>query len=545
MLSPTKDRDAGHRQPPMQRGMTTLTITMLLLAIVTMIVLVSTNVAFFEQRTSVAENRSRLAEQAAEYSLNISGEWLKSKLSVIVSDAAGGWLESGKEKWAACKDATAEIAKDYVHPCESVPETASIKRDELYFYSQTGAADVDPSKQTLEIDASLATLTAQSNALFAVTNDVRAVLCRIDTSDPANPKCALSPVSGNNVAVTLVAGASMAGESAASVVRETWSSYSDFQPSSTVPLVASGTIEGLGNASIVASPNAGGFGLAASIWSPKNVDIESGAGGIGSVNTCHLGGYLGTVPVSDLKTTCATTNDCGCPGINDTDGLSGHTGGSTKENIDILDIDGNSGSLPDITFFPGEGLDDPNDPTDDNLFEWIFGVDYVAAEADTTGATLMNCGEKGDENCAVFALREDLGAEFVTCAELGTLGSSASGLYYVEDSSAASPCSLPSQLGSATSNAIVVVNDEAKVNGSTLIYGLLFVRSDTGTGAKFTGSGNAKVFGSVVVQGNVKITGGLELVWVDTSAASDDGAPPPARYFGRVSGSWLDDRQGF
>ena len=100
-----------------QHGVATLFVAIILLVILTLIVLASTNVAFFEQRTSSNENRARLAEQAAEYSLNLAGEYLKGKRNLIISNTAGtagvipetgGWLStdaSTGRKWKACTNA--------------------------------------------------------------------------------------------------------------------------------------------------------------------------------------------------------------------------------------------------------------------------------------------------------------------------------------------------------------------------------------------------------------------------------------------------------
>lgn len=572
-------------RPGKERGATTLIVVVILLVILSIIVLLSTNVAFFEQRTTTSENRARIGEQAAEYSLNVTGEWLKSQLGSIVSSKADGWLstDASVRRWAACADAVTEIDKDYVHPCEALEgggilgtSASDPPYTNLYFYARggdaTGNADItsddfdsiyniyeDP---LLADDPVLQDLLGEANATWEVEPRVQAVLCRIDSEIQGSPRCKLTPNVGNNVAVTLVSGPRIEGEATEAVIMETWATYGDFNPASAVPLVASGTVKGLGNAQVVGAPNAGGFGLAATMWSPCAIEIsgnepqpsgcdEPNASGIGSVSTCHLEGFLGDIPLDMMMSPqgCAGTNNCNCPGAGDRNFLSGHAGSVKRETFDVLDRDGGVGS-PDITFFPGMGLDDPNDPSDDNLFEWIFGVDYASKSADGSslendgnGDTSMDCGEDGDQDCAVYALETDLGAQLVTCTELNTIAdadpTAMTGIYYVTDGA----CSLPDQLGGPDSPVVVVVDEEASINGG-LIFGMLFVRSPSND-AEFNGTGNPQVFGSVVVEGSVDMKGTVDLIYVDWAArGGNPEIPPPARNFGRVSGSWLDASRG-
>lgn len=563
-----------------QAGVTTLAITVLLLVIVTVIVLFATNVAFFEIRTTTSESRSRVAEQAAEYAVNIGGEWIRANRDNLISDETGtGWLSSDAPRWVRCVDALPLAST--MHPCMSERDNGTFdadsltdmggRRAQLYYYTEDGSV---AGSQLLPYDDLPGALSTTDTGDFAVTTEVRATLCRIDTS-LVPPECRLEPVAGNRIAVTLVAGASLDGEAASAVVKETWATFSEFAPSAAVPLVASGFVEGVGNATIVAAPNAGGFGLAATIWSGSEVSIEdTGSPSVGSVATCHLGGYLGNRPLSDLLTVCPFQNNaCNCPSaIDHPDFLSGHVGAAKVKREDILDPVGNE-VLPPTTFFPGKGWDDrcavtpsTDCASDDSLFEWIFNVDYEmhdgpgnagtrsasAGTADTffksaTNTTNMDCGDTTDPdtggNCALYALKEEYAAEFITCDELNDLGADASGIYYITDSSASSLCTLPGQVGSPDGTAIVVLTDQARLNNS-VVFGMVFVRSNTST-AVFRGGGRSKVFGSVVVEGTVDISGNLDLVYLDTSQAGGTNKLPKSAVFGRVSGSWLDNDQGF
>jgi Tfp pilus assembly protein PilX len=567
-----------------QRGVTTLVVVLSLLVIISLLVLASSNLALFEQKTAVNENRQKLADQAAEYAINMSGEYIKSNLEYVATGTGTGWLVSSgaSKRWYSC--ASALPFASVAHPCMAERDnggfsTTSLtqiggRRAQLYYYYNGTTTSLPYASLT----GNLANTGGAGGASFGVTTSVKALLCRIDTERRVEyptgsgvnvlaPDCALTPTatSLNRIAVTFIADTSINGESAASQVKETWASYGSVAGASAVPLIAAGSVEGLGNAEIVASANGAGIGLPVSIWSSCPVDIEKSVGqvypancveppgsGVGSVSTCNMGEFLKSTPEADYKSTCANSNPaCGCPSFNtaNSDFLSGHSNSQQRENIDILDKDNNAGKLPDITFFPDRGLDSPTDDFDDNLFEWIFGQDVVPEG----GTTVNSCGAltvAGTKLCAdVDALINTMGAtEVATCASLGP---TSSGLYYVSGD-----CDMPAQIGSPTESVIVVVDGDnqggqgVRVSGNTVFYGMFFIRSrytmDNGSNAvQLKGNGNVQFYGSVVVEGSVKITGGLRIVYENTNTDGPNKKLPATTRFARVPGSWLDASSSF
>jgi hypothetical protein len=577
------------RHGPRQRGAVTLLVALVVLVVLTVIILASTNVALFEQKTATNENRQRLADQAAKYALQLGGEFFKANIVQIGSGELGGWLAPSTRRWLRCSNVAgyadntmAKLADGSAHPCMAEPDP--VRRAQLYYYSFNDALTADDTivpYQSL-VPAAQRLTTVGGGADFAYSATVRALLCRLDTSlvdalGEPKPACMAAPAatSMNRVALTLVSSATIPSENAAAQAKETWASFISNISTTTVPLVASGSVNGVGNVEIVADPNGAGPGLPVSVWSAADADVDkTGGGSAASVSSCQLGEFLNKpyrdhneppTPESELKTTCATDNNaCGCPAaqLGGTDFLSGKVpgGGAANaccENIDILDVDGGKGSpkpIPDIRFFPGAGRDHavgdaPNTVAsnasalaDDSLFEWVFGVanESVSTNAGGTGHTLANCGASGDQNCAIWALSDpqQLNAQVLTCAQLNAIGAEASGLYYVSDS----PCALPAQVGSPSAPAIVVVSDEATLN-NTLFYGMLFVRSDDKTGF-LRATGNAMVFGSAVVEGSTDIAGGLSIVYDPTSVSGTGKNLPRDTRLARVPGSWLDTDQG-
>lgn len=563
-----------------QKGITTLAITLILLVIVTLMVVFSTNVGFFEQKTATNENRARISGQAAEYAINLAGEYLKGNRDFLISDAAGsGWLATTgtSRRWAKCADVATYPTG---HPCLS--ERDATRRAQLYFYTSDGTIN---GNQELPYTGIIPAAAQVENGMggssaYTTTSHVRALLCRLDTSDPAAVACKLEPVAGNRVALTLISDASLTNEGGAKAEgKATWATYSSFTPSSSVPLVASGLVKGLGNGQIVANPDSrsDGSNVMASVWSPNNVSIDgSGGGGVGSFITCQFSEFTnqlgGTeMTMSDVKTTCPSASGnsppCNCPKAPDPnrtskEDWSGHGtgGGSTlHKGNDVLDvaagepvcdstvntITNGCRTLPDITFFPGPNnagtpMDHAGVLNDDSLFEYVFGVDYVAADR-SDGNTLTNCGSSSTQNCVDYAMREEFDATVV--ADCSSLGSTTSGIVYVTG-----PCdSINSQVGSPDSPAIVVINQgnsSFTLKNGALIYGMLFIHSDH-QNASVSSSGQAQVYGALLVEGDIKMTGGFTIVYDNTSSSANTHKIPKSAKFGLVPGSWLDAKTSF
>jgi type II secretory pathway pseudopilin PulG len=596
--------------------MATLLVTLVVLGILTVIVLYSTHVAFFEQRTANNENRSRLVEQAAEYSINLAGEYLEANRDFLISNTAGnastgGWLAATPEtgrKWLPCSSVPgfpniAKLSDGSPHPCMAEADTAVSaeypnsagsggRRGQLYFYGQDTSLAADqfslpytslmPDAVRLENPA----VGVGGTAAFPAQTAVRALLCRIDNSLPT-PSCRLSPVKGNRIALTLVANVLLPGEQASATVKETWATLGAIDSNSSMPMIATGLISTGGTITVVANPNAGGYGLPGSMWSPGDIQVENTTGGgTANIASCYIGDFMRGEAENTLdraKQICPTAGSnppCHCPSAKSEDDLwlSGSASGSKRENIDILDRDGGAGQPgnprpPDIRYFPGFGPSDPANPaspnisldkqvgappntpasnaaaaSDDSPFEFVFGLNYVVADHDVTGTTLSNCGSASPptQNCADFAMRNDLGATVIEgdCAP-DQFNADSYGLYYVTGNCVISGVTV----GSARAPAIIVVFGNATLKNSTL-FGMLFIHSNNiavenaSTGYRFDMQG-ATVFGALVVEGRTTLTGNSILVYDDTSQNVDPYKLPAKARFARVPGSWLDRQRAF
>lgn len=527
--------------PKRQLGITTLLIAILLLAILSIIAVFATSVGVFEQRTETNENRAKLVQATAEASLNLGIEFMRANNALVSAETTNGWLNAASLRWVPCSSGAPSGQPD---PC--LAERDPTRRAAMYRYTFGGSTQVNVG----EIVPTAATLTSVSlggSATTPVTTTLGAIMCRLDEEDPTSTACVLNPEQPGLVAVTLVSNATIPGESAAAEVKETIATFRTIGGAASVPLVASGTVMGLGNAEIVANPNAGGWGVPASIWSPCPVDIEAGStgsadplcpsagGGVGSVITCHVGEYLKGKPRTSLLTECPFSNNaCGCPSIS-AGSLSGSSQGIRRESIDILDIDGGEGVLPDIKYFPRHPWDDPSDPLDDSMFEVIFQRDVVP-QGETSVA--QNCGG-GSEDCAIVAL-EAMGATETTCE---ALSDTSTGLYWARSGQCGK---FAPQIGSAEAPVVLVVEGDCEtlsIQGNTVVFGMLFIRSSKNC-ATFAPRGTVKIFGMAVVEGMADPKGNFTLVYSEEIAQAIINSPA-FNNFGRLPGSWLDSRVSF
>ena len=603
------------RGPRQQRGLATLLVTLVILGILTVIVLYSVHVAFFEQRTANNETRAKLVEQAAEYSINLAGTYLQANRDFVISNTpgnadTGGWLAATPEtgrKWIPCASVPGfpnipNLSDGTIHPCMTETDVdasadypasagAGGRRGQLYYYgldTSNGAAQTRLPYQQLMPDA----VKLENPAVgvgagsFPTDTAVRALLCRFDSSLPT-PACRRNPAKGNRIAVTLVANVQLTSESASATVKETWASLGAIDSNSSMPMISTGLVSTGGTITIVANPNAGGYSLPGSMWSPNDIQVEnSTGGGAASISSCYIGDFMrgeAETTLARAKDMCPTSGSnppCHCPSAKSEDDfwLSGSASGSKRENVDILDRDGGAGAPgsprpPDIRFFPGAGPSDPGNPlstyipldkavgsppntlasnasaaSDDSPFEFIFGVNYVVADHDITGTTLSNCGTASPpvQNCADYAMRNDLGANVIEgdCAP-NQFDETSYGLYYVTGNCVINAVTV----GSKNAPAIIVVFGNATLKNSTL-FGMLFVHSNNiaiqnaSSGFRFDMQG-ATVFGALVVEGNTTLTGNSILVYDDTSLNVDPNKLPAKARFARVAGSWFDRQRGF
>lgn len=533
-----------------QRGFA-LVVAILLLLILTVFSLFATNVGVFEQRTSANEYRAKAVAQVADAALNHGAESLRT-LDATIGPRTGDPVNNPAwptPRWQLCDGA------DTTFPCGA--ETDPARRALTYRYiagvdlNGDGAVSVyeqrsinfptivgEPTRTLIDSVAS-----SDPANPFPVEYQVGLLLCRVDVTTVAAgaPGCttALANTSENR-AYTLVARAQMIGEQASATFTKTVVPIQDIALNPKVPsIVASGVMRGLGNATVVPNPNAGGFGIPISFWSREDFD-----GNNGSWQTCHYDDWLrsNTTTIFQSVPVCNQNQLCGCPKDVQLSCGGPNCDAPSNENVDLLDVDGNNGTLLDSKEFPCD------------LMEFLWGPVAKARDRDTDGDGWCDTANElitdpadpqvGQSKRAVSFLRNNGFQEVKSCADVPTmLNANSSGKYWVS----AVGCAFPrGDIGSPNNPVQVVFDGAIDLSSGMRLFGLAFGRDPTavqtavpGGDARFApGGGKAEVYGALVVEGGGKTNATILVVYDARTLQSGDQDFNPN--VASVPGSWSD-----
>lgn len=537
-----------------QRGVTTLAISLMLLAILTVAVLFATSFGIFEQRTASSEYRHKLAFQAAEAGLNQAAEYLKANAGKLLSTdgANGGWFAGGSAlRWSPCDSngdgqvtAADKPAAMAIDPCMAEPNPT--RRARMYRYTGTDAAlgGVLPLQELLPANQTFTSVggTGITGGKFTAQYDTYAALCRLDTTDVNNPVCTLSPTRDGSLSVTLVSRGRLVDESADAIVKQSFGTYRTIGRGPDAPLIAAASV-GAGNAQIVPNPNAGRPAFPGqkpsnllSIWAQGDADISSGA----SFATCRFWGWADNYSASETTTALERDQDgvcftCTCNNLCPKALLSGNAsscGGTTNflEGEDILDVDGGkSDAQPkriDSAYFPAD------------LFAYAFGIPSSSADhylADQA-TSIASCGELTAQSAGLYWYSNPeisgVTPPLPTCELVGTSLPAGSPLY---------PGGRK-QVGTLKHPVVLVSDGPVKLNAGVIFYGVIYVRSKAGSGSLLDASGSPQVYGAIVLEGAANIAGQPTIVY--NQKVMDNILNSPAfLHLGPVAGSWSDDVQ--
>ena len=488
----------------LQRGLSTLLMAMLLLAIVTVIALFAAAYAAYEQRAAGNDFRYKVAFHAAESGLGRGLSFVKANTRQMLSTTAGGWLFDGAgRRWQPCSQA--KPATVVVDPCLAEPDSGV--RQNMYRYVGPDVAG-DGTLPLAAANASISVVAGSgASGTFQAAQRVYATLCRLDVST-GTPRCSLAPTNEGTFYVTLVSQGSIAAENATATVKQSFGTFRLLGAAPAAPLIAAGTSVALGSATIVPNPNAGGFGVPVSVWAQKAVDI----GGSANFQSCHFGDWLANdhgKPPSGEDALNGVCRNCDCKdlcpgyGLISGDAKSCAVAKDKIEGEDILDANGSSeGSM--------QVLGTRNFPSD--LFRYVFGIPNSDADKYLT------------DNAQPLA-------------DCSTLSATSGGLYWFKGTGT---CSVSAAaIGSVLEPVVLVSNGPVALGSTTEFYGIIFVRSTAGADALTTG-GNPQVYGSVILEGGAAIKGNPAIIYNRAVLQNIRNSPNFLRY-GPVPGSWSDN----
>lgn len=494
-----------------------LTIAVVLLLLLSVAIFVAMPAILGEQRISGNDVRAKIAQHVAEAGLNHGREFLRLNTATLLPEPG---VVTDATKWSPC------AATDTSFPCGAIdPDVASSTARTMH-YRYIGGTDT---RTVTFPNGRMFDGTGNDAGNFNASYDVGVLLCRMNTTSA----CTNDPASSTATSLfTLVSRGSVTGEGASATVSETIGTFRIINLSPNIPpVMAAGTITGLGSSTIVGNPNAGGFGVPLSIWARNDFD---GSGG--SWQTCQLDEYLrsslASVTMVGKQKNVATCESCNCTAGNTLSSASM----TPREGVDVLDSlnsDGGKALAGSPYVFPCD------------MFQYVLGVQ---ARTDSDGDGVCETVKTSDGDPAIADATEWLtaNAQIQTCSQLND---QSKGLVWIQG-----PCTggdaLSNQIGSPDNPIILVVDGDVKFNTSVRFFGVIFMRYtgtnflacvNTGSGCPELqpGGGGAKIYGSVVMEGGGKINGTVDVIYEPQLVQIFNKSPGNNRFAG-LPGSWSD-----
>jgi len=270
-----------------QRGVATLPISLILLILLTLITLYATRVGIVETRTSANKQRAEEAFSVSEALVEQGMQYLNTNRSLILSTATGGWMNSSSTRhWQTCPSGNTQL------PCSTASDRTSwLVVQNLPTLTLNSCTDID-SDDTGAADNIPNGKCDNDSTMFSNahgTNLYLHVMTRCKDTDN-NGTCDSSTPNDYPV-ITVIGGGNSADGTALEQIMQAVHFYDAFPgtASTFAPLVASGSIVGSGNFSIVGNPDTGANNATSigsnklAVWSGSNVQVDA------SSSTCKDG----------------------------------------------------------------------------------------------------------------------------------------------------------------------------------------------------------------------------------------------------------------
>lgn len=556
-----------------QRGVATLPISLIILVLMTIVTLYAARVGILETRTSANKQRAEQAFSAAELAIEQGTAFIRFNEARIFSTdaAAGGWSSTNMTpstsavKWVTCPENTNSVfnglAPEYIPPCAFI--TTATER--AHWIVVLNAPTLSLSETCVDTKVNGTTDDAHkypdgrcdddSGFSQTVGKDIRMhfmTKCRDLNADGSCDN--LQPY--DYPVITIIGAAKSADNTGISRIEQSVQFYDAF-PGNTntpAPLMAAGLANAGGNFNIVVNPDAdpkSAYEQPLALWTGDNVKITSNAPA-----TCYLGdvginGFLGDAnPTSGKSTELASYYV-----IDDTT----HLPTSTQKTVTMCrscncptastaEKDSTSGAITSLASWPSEEdiLDKDNQgATDGHINKWM----------DTTFPTDLFLFTFGVPASSYQIVKEN--SQILTCGELVALGTHAStrassglnGIYWVEgdctinggtDIGWFGPTSItPRDAGYTDGPAVVIIEGNLKVTGTSQLIGIFFAFSATNAPLAVDLTGGPTFYGALLSNTTLDLKGTYrsryEKVVFDNLSAGGT-----TRGYAKVPGTWKD-----
>ena len=564
-----------------------LLVTIVLLALASLITLFAVNVGMFEQRSTGNDVRAKAVNEAAEAGLAQGFEYLMRQHADMLN-SSGLW-----EKCTATDDTfpCGAIKGTFAEDDDGDPTTpmVSISRRSTMYRLKADASntitDIDPALSQYMLALPTASKIAALNG-SDVAYGVAPVLCMVRRPAHAGASgIACGDGTGTGATsirvATFVSVAKLAGESASSTLVQTVGQYPKLGDDvlSRPSITTSGSAGVTGTLQVVTNPNGGGPGVPVSVWTRVNVDKT------GTTNTCYADEFFrytqgNTTPVPYQGT--IRCDDCRCDANGAPPTLSYDASGSLQaEGIDVLDVDAGTNSTTGYHVggqvgvnynVRSDALSYPLCEFPPDLFKYVFGPPtWDDTDHDCFGETkLASVIYANPDNPAAWAsigpdeaflyksadrvIAKPANVALLKVGQAGTTAllaaSSSHGMIWCQHD-----CDIASgvQVGTPSAPVILILDGPVRIHGT--IFGLVYIR-DTGsqlsptTGSSLTGAcpsdcmlqmeSGAAIYGALVVQGQMKSNGTSAVIHDDTVLGAV--ITQAGLVYATLPGAWTDQR---
>jgi Tfp pilus assembly protein PilX len=498
----------------LQLGAITLPVALIILLLLSIVTIYGARVGMLETRTSANKIRAEEALAAAELGVETALAFVQRNQDLVARNTGAGWgLTTNALHWVQCSSTAT------TKPCNLI---SSAMRGRWMFLENSGNADltsllkVTSSCTDNDVNGICDSNTNQYSQV-AGNYDYLYIMSRCrdlnnDGDCTDTNESATRPMEFPVITV-FAEGLSADGTATAPVQQSAYfydgsANLSDFPAS----IMAAGSVGSSGTFNVVVNPDAGGTigNRPLAFWTKENVTFNSS-----SAATCYEGevgvnGFLGSTTAAD-STQTATTSDgktvtlqlcrtCVCPNAIANGSISNN---STTHEIDILDVDSNTGKWLDAAF-----------PSD--VFKYV--TSYATADYQSFKQNMISAGKMQE------------------ISDCGVLNTNSQNWYWFTGTE----CTISSDVGSLAHPVMLISQGNFKMNANNYFFGMIFAFSPNNSTLNVALNGGPTVYGILVSNTSISLSNGTYKARYVPNLFDIASENAPIRRFGRLPGGWKD-----